>query len=120
MRRWLVLVMVLLMPLRALAGDFMGVQMALGGGLPSASAGAMPADCPMLAQAHAAAHPDAGAVLSSGGAPGCTSCDLCLPIAEWPAATLEVATFAGHEQPLMGGVAFESVAPAPSLKPPIS
>ena len=119
MRRWLVLLMVLLLPLRGWAGDFMSVQMATMNAAPEAVA-AMPADCPMHTGAHA---PDAGESTSAhtgGGLQNCSSCELCIPLAELASGGLESVNFAVHGQPLMPSVNFASTSLAPVVKPPIS
>jgi hypothetical protein len=113
----MVLVMVLLLPLRVWAGDFMSVRMAAGGTPPAMSA-AMPADCPMLSQPDTAGAGDGGGSTSAGMA-DCMSCDLCIPVAEVARAPLEAISFARHALPPTVGVAFASAPPAPAFKPPI-
>src|SRR6185503_9246273 len=96
--------MIALLPLRGWAGDFMSVQMATSKAS-SPMASAMPADCPMHALADTAS--DATSV-SSGGMESCSSCELCIPLADLAAASCDIVGFAGHEQPLMGGIEFLS------------
>lgn len=80
MRRWLVLLMIVLLPLRAAAGDFMSLGMALGDGGPVPTG--MAPDCPMhLAAADAAPEvDDVDAAATS--AAECGSCALCFPVAQ--------------------------------------
>lgn len=98
--------LIVLLPLRAWAGDLMSVQMAASNSTVSASQ-AMPPGCPMHATADAATE-------------SCGSCELCIPVAETSTAALDIVELAAHAKPLMGGVDFISVASAPALKPPIS
>ncbi|HWH84515.1 MAG TPA: hypothetical protein VNU71_19980 [Burkholderiaceae bacterium] len=112
--RLVIMFMIVLLPLRGWAGDLMSVQMATGG-LASHAASGMPADCPMHATADAAQSSPAPA-----GMDGCTSCDLCVPMAELSSTRFDVVAFATQAAPLTGGIAFVSAAPAPALKPPIS
>jgi len=115
MRRLILIVMIVLLPLRSWAGDLMGVEMAMSGTVP-VLASAMPADCPMLAAGTAEA--DGGKTPPGMGC--CTSCELCIPFTELMSSKLDVVTFAAHAKPLTGLADFQSAAPAPTLKPPIS
>jgi hypothetical protein len=115
MRRLFLLLMIVLLPLRGWAGDLMGVQMAIGG-LASHSVGAMPADCPMRSM-HASGHDTSPA---PAGTEGCTSCDLCLPMAQCASLRFDLVAFAALAAPPMGGVAFFSASAALAFKPPIS
>ncbi|KQW38522.1 hypothetical protein [Rhizobacter sp. Root404] len=117
MKRLFVLLMIVLLPLRGWAGDLMGVQMAVGG-LASQATSAMPVDCPMKSM-HAPAIAD-DASPAPAGTEGCTSCDLCLPMAEVASLRFDVVTLAVHAAPPMGGFAFFSASPALAFKPPIS
>lgn len=80
MRRWILLLMIVLLPLRAAAGDFMSVGMALQGA-PAAMADGMSPDCPM----HPAAV-DTGLSDDDGSAPTSMvkygSCAPCFPVAQ--------------------------------------
>ncbi len=109
--------MIVVLPLRGWAGDSMSVQMATSGLSPEAAI-AMPADCPMRSM-HAAVNPD-DASQAPAGEPDCTTCDLCLPIAELASPAFDAAPFAAHGAPPMRGVAFFSVSTALAFKPPIS
>ncbi len=108
--------MIFVLPLRGWAGDLMSVQMAMGGLAPQAAI-AMPADCPMQSM-HAAASPD-DASQAPAGTPDCSTCDLCLPIAELASPAFDAAPFAAHAAPPMRGVSFFSASPALAFKPPI-
>jgi len=123
MRRWLVLLMVVMLPLRGWAGDLMSVQMATMNAAADTVA-AMPADCPM----HIASHAEAQAsdateptpAHTGSGMQSCSSCELCIPLAKLACGSLEAVSFAVHEQPLMPSVDFASASLAPVVKPPIS
>ena len=111
MRRLVLLCLIVLLPLRAWAGDWMGLQMALDS--PAAEVAAMPADCPMHAQAGeqaAPAHADGSA---------CSACDLCIPMAAWAAQPVTVSAGARHGAPQAPDRADTSALPAPTLEPPI-
>ncbi len=109
--------MIVLLPLRGWAGDFMSVQMVTSGpaGL---AASTMPPGCPMHAQG-SATNADAEATQAPAGMEHCTSCGLCVPLAELADTRLDIITFATHAKPLPGGIDFVSAAPAPTLRPPI-
>jgi len=79
MRRWFVLLMIVLLPLRATAGDFMSLGMALEG-KPAAAAGMSP-DCPMhlAATGTEPAGDEDGSPTTAG---ECGSCALCFPVAQ--------------------------------------
>jgi hypothetical protein len=114
MNRLIIMLMMALLPLRGWAGDLMSVQMATSSMSPLA-ASTMPADCPMLAKAKA--NPSSQA---PSGVHGCTSCDLCIPIAESMNTQLEVVAVAADAGPPMREVDFMSATSTPSLRPPIS
>lgn len=112
--------MLVLLPLRGWAGDLMAIEMAAGLAMDQ-TAGAMPPACPLHAQMTVDADADAGADQSPADPQDrCGSCQLCLPLAEACAAELNIAVFAAHIKPLLGGIAFLSAPPAPNFKPPIS
>lgn len=91
----------------------MSVQMATGG-VESRAASSMPADCAMRA------HADASQPQMPAGGTSCTSCELCIPLADLNDADLDLPGFAVHAMPLMGGADFISASPVPALEPPIS
>ena len=105
--------MMLLLPLRALAGDAMTLQM-VGSTASGQVEAAMPADCPMVAAA------DHGATSDEAPSSCCNACDLCLPLAEPAAAPTETVAPAQHVMRPAPAVAALKVAPFPSVKPPIS
>ena len=115
MRRLLILILIVLLPLRGWAGNLMSVQMATSGVVSVAvEAAAMPPGCPMQAHSETdGSHPH-------GGMKNCVSCGLCIPLAELACVRLDIATFAGHVQPVIGDADFESISLAPTVKPPIS
>lgn len=117
MKRLFFLLLIVLLPLRGWAGDLMGVQMAASD-LASQTVRAMPADCPMKSM-HASASVD-DASQAPAGTEGCSSCDLCLPMAEPARLHFGVVAFATHAVPLLGGVDFFSASQALAFKPPIS
>jgi hypothetical protein len=120
MQRWMLLVMVLLLPLRGWAGDLMGVHMATSGHATQAST-AMPPGCPMHAGEQASAKGQSAEAHAAGaGMDGCSSCELCVPLAELPGGRLEAVRFAAHEPPQQFPVGFVSTVPAPAVKPPIA
>jgi hypothetical protein len=114
MNRLLIILMIVLLPLRAWAGDLMSVQMTTGARSMQATS-AMPADCLMHNQA-----------ISDPASQGssdwdvCTSCDLCIPMAELTSTRLDVAPYTAHVVPLMDDVEFLSAALTQTLRPPIS
>src|SRR5688572_31226775 len=78
-RHLFVLLMMVLLPVRAWAGDHMVIQMATRAA-EAQVAGTMPPDCPMHLQAGADA-PDHDRSDMPAGMEGCGSCDLCIPLA---------------------------------------
>jgi hypothetical protein len=115
-RRYLILLMIVFLPLRAWAGDAMAIEMAGTTFSIHAEASATPPGCPMHAEPSAAMDADAGDAAEL----ACSSCDLCLPIAEVAEPALQVVAFADHVKRALPGASFLSVLPAPSVKPPIS
>ncbi|HEY0818934.1 MAG TPA: hypothetical protein VGD46_09165 [Rhizobacter sp.] len=110
MRRWLLLFLVVLMPLRAWAGDAISLHTASSQIAQVASA--MPADCPMHAESSSMA---GGQVVGL----ACNACDLCLPLAELAAVDIDARAPARHVMRAAPCAASLGVAPAPGLKPPI-
>ncbi|RZI86746.1 MAG: hypothetical protein EOP38_00145 [Rubrivivax sp.] len=118
MRRLLILMMIVLLPLRGWAGDLMSVHMVTGG-LSSKAAAAMPPGCPMHAQtgqSHTAQDADGQ---DHGEMKNCASCDLCIPMAELAQARFDGTTFAKHVQPQTSGPDLVSASLTPTVKPPI-
>jgi hypothetical protein len=112
MRRWFVLVLVLLLPLRGWAGEFMSVQMIADGA--GAHVSAMPPDCPM----HAGEFAPLATTLPADEC--CASCELCIPMAELASVRLDAVAYARHEMPRAFGAWFVSAWSTQALKPPIS
>ena len=121
MRRWLLVFLILLLPLRGWVGDAMAAQMLQ----QSVHAAAQPA-------AEANAHPghdcdhqgtDANEVQAAQPAPGhdcptCASCQVCSAVALWPP-LLTVASTPLHQQaPEAAPTSFTSAEPALAFKPP--
>ncbi len=119
MRRWFILLMVVLLPLRGWAGDLMSVQMAAMNA-PAHALAAMPVDCAMHLGAHASDDGESSPAHPGGGMKGCSSCALCLPLAELASGSVEAVSLAAHRQPLMMQAAFVSASLAPAVEPPIS
>lgn len=120
MRRLLILIMIVLLPLRGWAGDLMSVQMAMSSAVSASMDAAMPPGCPMHSQA-SQAHPgsDTDGSQSQGDMKNCASCGLCVPLAELAHARFDSVAFAGHAQPVIGDAEFVSASLAPTVKPPI-
>jgi hypothetical protein len=120
MRRWFVLLMIVLLPVRGWAGDFMGIQMALAGTTPAAHE--MPADCPMHASADMSAHHDGGdnAPSDPGQGSNCTSCQLCTPVAQLPTTPLLLAHAPVRSAPESERAEFVSASLPLAVEPPIS
>lgn len=121
MRQFLVLMMIVLLPLRGWAGDLMGLQMATHQGSHAEAAvtpHAMPSDC-LMHKANPATPAD-DPVPAAPDHGGCSSCQLCLPLAASPAVHLHIVSFARHAKPAMGDTGFASALPSLALKPPIS
>ncbi len=111
MNRLFIMLLIALLPLRGWAGDLMSVQMATSS-LSPVAASAMPIDCPMLANADPSSE-------APSGTNGCTSCDLCLPMAEAVGSMIEVVAVAADASPPIGDVDFMSATSTPNLRPPI-
>ena len=124
MRRWLLLIMILLLPLRgwvgeAMAGEMLQQQVALQQGHhESASAGAAH-DCEhqhehgMQAEQDAQAQPPAG-----DHCPTCAACQVCSSVALSPALRAVPASGFHHPPPMHVQRAFSSAEPVLAFKPP--
>jgi hypothetical protein len=116
-----ILFMMVLLPLRGWAGDFMSVQMATSQTVVQVAAATqnapatqtMAPGCPMHPQAAPtqAADPDQTT--------HCTSCDLCTPVAQLPETVRQPVVHGTEAQPRMRPASFASAALAPTVKPPI-
>lgn len=121
MRRWFVLLMIVLLPVRGWAGDFMGIQMAMAAGATPA-AHEMPADCPMHASADMGVHHGDGGDAPADEGPGsnCSSCQLCTPVAQLPTTPLPLAHAPARSAPESVRAEFVSALLPPAVEPPIS
>lgn len=120
MRRLLVLFMIVLLPLRSLAGDLMSVQMMMSSSVSASMDAAMPPGCPMHSEASQDdSGLDADGSQSHGDMKNCASCGLCVPLAEMAHVRFDNVAFAVHAQPVNGAAQFVSTSPAPTVKPPI-
>jgi hypothetical protein len=121
MRRWFVLLMIVLLPVRGWAGDFMGIQMAMAAGATPA-AHEMPTDCPMHASADMSTHDGDSSDAPTDDGPGsnCTSCQLCTPVAQLPTAPLLRAHAPVRSAPESARTDFVSALLPPAVEPPIS
>lgn len=132
MRHWLLVFMVLLLPLRGLAGVAMAGQMAAHAaltathaGMPAAPAHADPAahDCDGHGQAQAATHGDtgdAGGAPSTADCPTCAHCQACSAVAMQVAQRMSLADRFSQPPPVTVHRWHASAERAPALKPPIS
>lgn len=114
MCRVLILIMIVLLPLRGWASDFMGIEMAVSGSASTASI-VMPPGCPMHVHA-AQGHSDQNA---HGEMKNCVSCGLCIPLADLASGQLNAVTFSKHAQPRIDVADFVSASLPPTSKPPI-
>lgn len=133
MQRWLLLLVVVLLPLRGWMGDAMAGQFAMhaASGVPShahAVEHAAPAlhghDCDE--RAHSApvqaevAQPaaDSAAPQAEADCPTCASCQACFSVALSPAPAAPAASVSSHPRPQTAHPAFASAEPANLFKPP--
>ena len=118
MRRFIVLLMIALLPLRAWAGDAMALQMAGVAKTVAQVEASIPAPCPMHASAPMASHH--GDTTWQMPSSSCNACDLCLPMAELATVELAASSTAQHVMRPAPAVASLGIAPPPQAKPPIS
>jgi hypothetical protein len=121
MRRFCILLLIALLPLRGWSAGDMAVQMAVGE-LASASIGAMhgamPEHCLMMSEAGT---PADGVVLGDGQAErGCQACQLCMSLAPYEVLTVRVMSFPSSGVYTPRSNRFNSAERARALKPPIS
>ena len=105
MRVLILALMIALLPLRGWVGDTMAVHSGV-----AAAAGAMPADCPMLAQADNTAS----------AACACDSCALCLPLVAVASRVDATAQAPVRDRAAANPDRFASAERVPGFKPPIS
>ena len=128
MRYLLVALMIALLPLRGWAGNVMAVDMAAQQVLmaqmvsvdKAINAGsAMPADCPMQAQATADKASDVGQATGTH-CNGCDTCQLCLSLATFTWTRVADGLLKPQATPVTIGIRFSNADSVASLKPPIS
>ena len=129
--------MVALLPIRGWIGNAMATDMALqqvlmaqnsiegatsasAKELASASAAAMPEDCPMNAQSQDVKSVAGGQADKATSGCNCNSCELCAALASFMLPALASAAFTPHAEPASHGTRFSSAERVFSLKPPIS
>ena len=132
MRRWLLLVMVLLLPLRGWLGEAMAGEMLQQEvvGVVQHHAAAAAHDCDHhgggAAHPHQPHHPhaphghdhDEAQAQPGGDCPTCAACQVCPSVALWPPAPAIVATGFHHPPPQDVQPAFTSAEPLLAFKPP--
>lgn len=125
MRRWFVLLMIALLPLRgwvgeAMAGEMLGQHLAVAAAAQAQLAQADPHDCMghQLAAADGGTQQDTQS--ASGDCPTCASCQVCSSVVlSVDTARVPAPVFGSTLVPRMG-TPFASAEPAPAFKPPIS
>ena len=132
MRRWFILIMIALLPIRGWVGDVMAADMvtqrmvavaqAASQVQQPADAGADPhADCHGKAAAHSpASQPAADTHTAAADCGNCTSCQVCHSVAMAPTAGADPAPPAHSAAPAPRGTHFASAETAHGFKPPIS
>jgi hypothetical protein len=130
MRHLLLALMIALLPVRGWVGNAMAVDMAsqqvvmaqsMAQDAAMNAESAMPADCPMHAQAAADESSDANQKTGAGThCNGCNTCELCLALASFTWADPPTSPFTPHAAPLSQGTRFSSADSVSSLKPPSS
>lgn len=124
MRRFLLIFMIALLPLRGWASESMVVSMAvqqLAVAEKQAEGDvARPAECPMWGQA---TNPSSADISSQDISPlckGCTTCQLCMALVTGYAPTFGLSAQLPHAERVVGSVSFTSAERATGFKPPIS
>ena len=133
MRRLLLILMIVFMPLRGWAGDGMAVDMAVEQLAAPANMAAAHARIEQGNMHHADClghtHAEPEAPLDSeqpvndqlaSHCPTCNACQVCSSAALTLQVTMACTMLAQYAAPFMGGAAFTSAEPAPGFKPPIS
>ena len=124
MSRFLILLLIALLPLRGWTAQRMVFAADHGAAVAAVRAlqhGAMPADCAL--HGHAAAEHTAAKAKAAHPAQdhkGCESCQLCMPLAALDAPALPGMEPMPQAMPRSVGLAMASVDPARDVKPPIS
>ncbi|HYW56634.1 MAG TPA: hypothetical protein VE934_06725 [Polaromonas sp.] len=129
MRHLLLALLIALLPVRGWVGNAMAVDMAAQRAAATIAQQAMPADCPMHAQAAdqdgSASQQTPGDKAADQGKSGklcadCDTCQLCLALASFTWTDLPTGSHSAHSGPVGTGIRFSSADNVFSLKPPIS
>jgi len=125
MHRWLLLLLLALLPLRGWVADAMAGQMLQQELAVAASAAETPPAHPRQHDdclGHAGAQDDHAAEQQAGddGCPTCAHCQACSGVALHPAIAAPVLARISHPAPVSPEHALHSAVPVPALKPPIS
>ena len=121
MRRFLLILLIMLIPLRAWSAQSMTMQIAHSQASVQAadeqvSMDGMPADCPMLAQP---APKNAESPSPAKGLAACQTCQLCMTLASWSFSQTHLLAYARQLPPMAGHASFISADLARQVKPPI-
>lgn len=134
MRRWLLILMLVLLPLRGWVGEAMAGDMLRQHGMPMATQAKAAGHAQHVSVPHcheavhagqdcgkhaapAASAPDAGSH-AAGHAPTCASCQACSSVALGPCVFAPEPVRFSHPRPLADPVTFTSAEPALAFKPP--
>lgn len=127
MRRWFILLMIALLPVRGWVGDVMAADMLtqrLHTLAPAQAAPTQPADahadCHGKAVAHNPAQPEASNAPDVADCGSCASCQVCHSLVLAAASGAAPVLPAPHAAPPVRGMHFASAEPARGFKPPIS
>jgi len=121
MGRFLLILLIMLVPLRAWSAQSMAIQIAHSQSSGQAvdkqvSMGGMPADCPMLALP---APKDAESPSPAKGLAACQTCQFCMTLASWSFPQTHLLAYARQLPPMAGHTNFISADLARQVKPPI-
>ena len=132
MRRWFILIMIALLPIRGWVGDAMAAdmvtqriaalaQVSVTAQKPADTAADPHADCHGKAAAHSpAAEAGTEAAIPVTDCGSCTSCQVCHSVGMATGASATPLVTAPHAAPPLRGTHFASAEPARGFKPPIS
>jgi hypothetical protein len=127
MRRWFVLLLIALLPLRGVVGDAMAADMVAKHLATAQSAAAtetahhdMDPDCMGHSHVNSDADDGTSAMNDTSPCPTCASCQVCSSVALAFAASLDVPPFFAQPRPVAAQPTFTSADPAAGFKPPIS
>lgn len=121
MGRFLVILLVVLIPLRGWSAERMVIQMAYSQTVAEVadaqmSMDGMPADCPMLAQAESKSQKSTS---PAKGFAGCQTCQLCMTLASFSFPQIQLSAHLTEVHPGAASASFISANVAPQVKPPI-